>query len=55
MHIAPQNLAQLQRGHNAAGISQQKPQRGQFFRRQMNRSITAQKRSIGFQAEARKR
>ena len=38
MHIAPESLAQLQRGDNAAGMSQQKPQRGQFFRRQMNRS-----------------
>jgi hypothetical protein len=55
MHIAPKSVSQLQGRYNQACMTQQKPQRGQLFRRQVNRGPPAQKRSIGFQPEAGKR
>ena len=55
MHIAPKSLAQLQRSDDAAGIGKQQLERRQLFRGQVNRCFPAQKRTVGFQAEARKR
>ena len=55
MDIAPERLAQLCGGHDAACIGQQEPKRSKFFGGQVNRRFSAEEGAVNFQAEAGKR
>jgi hypothetical protein len=51
MHIAPQGLFQLLGRNDLTGMSQQELERRQLPWGQVNRFISAEERSIGFETE----
>jgi len=55
VHIGPQGLVELHGGNDLPGMSQQEPERGQLFGREVKRSFSAEESAIGFEPEAGKR